>query len=135
MDEKCREASQCIANEEAVSPRKGCCQMDADAAAEVELLDACSRAVVAVVETVDPAVVGVMATKTPDASAPDAKRAGIPSASPAILEAIWSIHRAGWSDCTAIVAVAQGIGFAVLANMPMWVVSPLLTHGRVSRGR
>jgi len=35
---------------------------------------------------------------------------------------------------TAIIAMAQGIGFAIPANTAMWVVSQLLTHGRVRRG-
>jgi S1-C subfamily serine protease len=35
---------------------------------------------------------------------------------------------------TAIIAMAQGIGFAVPANTARWVVSQLLTRGRVRRG-
>jgi S1-C subfamily serine protease len=35
---------------------------------------------------------------------------------------------------TAIIYMAQGIGFAVPANTARWVVSQLLTHGRVRRG-
>ena len=35
---------------------------------------------------------------------------------------------------TAIILMAQGIGFAVPANTARWVVSQLLTHGRVRRG-
>jgi S1-C subfamily serine protease len=35
---------------------------------------------------------------------------------------------------TAIIAVAQGIGFAIPANTTKWVVSQLLTYGRVRRG-
>lgn len=35
---------------------------------------------------------------------------------------------------TAIIAVAQGIGFAVPGNTARWVVSQLLAHGRVRRG-
>jgi S1-C subfamily serine protease len=35
---------------------------------------------------------------------------------------------------TAIIAMAQGIGFAIPSNTANWVVSQLLTHGRVSRG-
>jgi len=34
---------------------------------------------------------------------------------------------------TAIIVIAQGIGFAVPANTARWVVSQLLTHGRVRR--
>ena len=35
---------------------------------------------------------------------------------------------------TAIIAMAQGIGFSIPANTARWVVSQLLTHGRVRRG-
>ncbi|HJV64498.1 MAG TPA: trypsin-like peptidase domain-containing protein [Geomonas sp.] len=35
---------------------------------------------------------------------------------------------------TAIIALAQGIGFSVPANAARWVVSQLLAHGRVRRG-
>jgi S1-C subfamily serine protease len=35
---------------------------------------------------------------------------------------------------TAIIAMAQGIGFAIPASTIKWVVSQLLTHGRVRRG-
>lgn len=35
---------------------------------------------------------------------------------------------------TAIIAMAQGIGFAIPANTAMWVVAQILTHGRVRRG-
>jgi S1-C subfamily serine protease len=35
---------------------------------------------------------------------------------------------------TAIIAMAQGIGFSIPANTAMWVVSQILTHGRVRRG-
>ncbi len=35
---------------------------------------------------------------------------------------------------TAIIRMAQGIGFAIPANTAKWVVSQLLTHGRVRRG-
>lgn len=35
---------------------------------------------------------------------------------------------------TAIIAYAQGIGFAIPANTAMWVTSQILTHGRVRRG-
>jgi S1-C subfamily serine protease len=36
---------------------------------------------------------------------------------------------------TAIIAYAQGLGFAVPATTADWVVGQLLTHGRVQRGR
>ena len=35
---------------------------------------------------------------------------------------------------TAIIMMAQGIGFAIPVNTARWVVSQLLTHGRVRRG-
>lgn len=35
---------------------------------------------------------------------------------------------------TAIIAMAQGIGFSIPANTAKWVVSQILTHGRVRRG-
>jgi S1-C subfamily serine protease len=35
---------------------------------------------------------------------------------------------------TAIIAMAQGIGFAIPAHTARWVVSQILTHGRVRRG-
>ncbi len=35
---------------------------------------------------------------------------------------------------TAIIALAQGIGFSIPSNTVKWVVSQLLTHGRVRRG-
>lgn len=35
---------------------------------------------------------------------------------------------------TAIIPIAQGIGFAIPSNTARWVVSQLLTHGRVMRG-
>jgi S1-C subfamily serine protease len=35
---------------------------------------------------------------------------------------------------TAIIAMAQGIGFAIPASTIKWVVSQLLSHGRVRRG-
>jgi S1-C subfamily serine protease len=35
---------------------------------------------------------------------------------------------------TAIIALAQGIGFSIPANTAKWVVSQILTHGRVRRG-
>jgi S1-C subfamily serine protease len=35
---------------------------------------------------------------------------------------------------TAIIALAQGIGFSIPANTAKWVVSQILAHGRVRRG-
>jgi S1-C subfamily serine protease len=36
---------------------------------------------------------------------------------------------------TAIIAIAQGIGFAIPSNTALWVLPQLLAHGRVRRGR
>lgn len=36
---------------------------------------------------------------------------------------------------TAIIAIAQGIGFAIAARTARWVIPQLLAHGRVRRGR
>ena len=36
---------------------------------------------------------------------------------------------------TAIIAIAQGIGFAIPSNTAQWVLPQLLAHGRVRRGR
>jgi S1-C subfamily serine protease len=36
---------------------------------------------------------------------------------------------------TAIIAIAQGIGFAIPSNTVRWALPQLLTHGRVRRGR
>jgi S1-C subfamily serine protease len=35
---------------------------------------------------------------------------------------------------TAIIALAQGIGFSVPANTARWIASQLIAHGRVRRG-
>jgi S1-C subfamily serine protease len=35
---------------------------------------------------------------------------------------------------TSIIAMAQGIGFSIPADTAKWVVSQILTHGRVRRG-
>ena len=35
---------------------------------------------------------------------------------------------------TAIIAIAQGIGFSIPANTAKWVVSQIISHGRVRRG-
>jgi S1-C subfamily serine protease len=35
---------------------------------------------------------------------------------------------------TAIIAIAQGIGFSVPADTAVWVISEILVHGRVRRG-
>ena len=35
---------------------------------------------------------------------------------------------------TAIIALAQGIGFSIPSNTARWIVSQILTHGRVRRG-
>lgn len=36
---------------------------------------------------------------------------------------------------TAIIAIAQGLGFSIPSNTAKWVLPQLLTHGRVRRGR
>ena len=36
---------------------------------------------------------------------------------------------------TAIIAIAQGMGFAIASNTAKWALPQLLTHGRVRRGR
>jgi len=71
MDETCRKALQRLAGPDEEGPAHGGCCLDAEDAAEVELLDAYSRAVVRVVEAVGPAVVGVMARKTGGGNAGD----------------------------------------------------------------
>ena len=56
MDEHCRKALQCLAENTAGSHTKGSCKIENGDATEVELLDSYSRAVITVVETVGPAV-------------------------------------------------------------------------------
>lgn len=63
MDEHCRKALQCLAENAAGSHSKGSCKIDNGDATEVELLDSYSRAVITVVETVGPAVVMVSRMK------------------------------------------------------------------------
>lgn len=66
MDEKCRKALQYLAGEDNGISGNGSCRVKDEDAAEVELLDAYSRAVIAVVEAVGPAVVRVTASMTAD---------------------------------------------------------------------
>lgn len=247
MDTNCRKALQYLAGEIG-DTSASCCQLNAEAASEAELLDAYSNAVVTVVETVGPAVVGVIAkngspgrpgteggTGSGVIIAPDgyiltnehvvhgagtlsvvvqdgtefpatlvgtdpmtdlavlrAEGGGLPYAalgdsgvlragqlviaignplgfqstvSTGVVSALGRALRSRSGRLveniiqhtaplnpgnsggplvdsrgqvigvnTAIIAMAQGIGFAVPANTARWVVSQLLTHGRVRRG-
>lgn len=63
MDEHCRKALQCLAENAAGSHTKGSCKIENGDATEVELLDSYSRAVITVVETVGPAVLMVSQRK------------------------------------------------------------------------
>ena len=66
MDEKCRKALQCLSENGNGTSANGSCRIRDEGAAEVELLDAYSRAVIAVVDAVGPAVVRVAVPVTPD---------------------------------------------------------------------
>ena len=61
MKDPRRKALQYIAADGETAPPNGSCRISSEDAADVELLDAYSRAVVTVVETVGPAVVGIVA--------------------------------------------------------------------------
>lgn len=76
MDERCRKALQCLAGENAGAPVEGRCGVTPEAASEVELLDAYSRAVITVVDTVGPAVVGVSVSKSANGHMPEQQGAG-----------------------------------------------------------
>jgi len=76
MDERCRKALQCIAGENDGLHHDGSCRISSEAASEVELLDAYSRAVITVVDTVGPAVVGIAVKKSANAHAPEQQGAG-----------------------------------------------------------
>ncbi len=76
MDEKCRKALQYLAGKENGASTSGSCQIKAEDATEVELLDAYSRAVITVVEAVGPAVVRVSIRKATDGKAPEQGGAG-----------------------------------------------------------
>ena len=54
------------------------------------------------------------------------------SESRGIQGALWSIHTVASSESiTAIIALAQGLGFAIPANTAKWVIGELISHGRV----
>lgn len=76
MDEGCHKALKCIAGEHNGTPQDGSCRIRSEAASEVELLDAYSRAVITVVETVGPAVVGITARTSASARIPEMQGAG-----------------------------------------------------------
>jgi S1-C subfamily serine protease len=76
MDERCRKALQCIAGENNGTPPDGSCRIAPEAASEVELLDAYSRAVITVVDAVGPAVVGIAVKKSANAHTPEQQGAG-----------------------------------------------------------
>jgi S1-C subfamily serine protease len=76
MDEQCHAALKCIAGENNGISHDGSCRITPEAASEVELLDAYSRAVITVVETVGPAVVGITVRKSANANAPEQQGAG-----------------------------------------------------------
>jgi S1-C subfamily serine protease len=76
MDEKCREALQCISSKGNGNSPNGSCRIKSEDAPDVELLDAYSRAVITVVDTVGPAVVGISARKAANGSFPGQEGAG-----------------------------------------------------------
>ena len=76
MEEGCRKALQFISGEHGGGAGDGSCRIPSEAASEVELLDAYSRAVIAVVDAVAPAVVGITVKKPADAHTPGQQGAG-----------------------------------------------------------
>ncbi len=76
MDEKCRKALQCLSENGNGTSANGSCRIRDEEAAEVELLDAYSRAVIAVVDAVGPAVVRVAARKAADGNSPEMEGGG-----------------------------------------------------------
>ena len=127
---------------------------------DLELLDAYSRAVVSVVDSVGPAVVSISAGKGRGRAEADQVGAGsgvvsalgraLRSTQGRLIENIIQ-HTAPLNPGnsggplvdsagrvvginTAIIAMAQGIGFAIPGTTARWVVSQILTHGRVRRG-
>jgi S1-C subfamily serine protease len=76
LDEHCRKALQCLAENAAGSHTKGSCKIENGDIEEVELLDSYSRAVITVVETVGPAVLMVSRRKAGDRNASDQVGAG-----------------------------------------------------------
>ncbi len=76
MDEKCRKTLQYLAGEDNGVSVNGSCRIKDEDAAEVELLDAYSRAVIAVVDAVGAAVVRVATRKAAAANTPELEAAG-----------------------------------------------------------
>lgn len=76
MDEGCHKALQCIAGENNGTSPEGGCRITSEAASEVELLDAYSRAVITVVDAIGPAVVGITVRKSANGQAPEQQGAG-----------------------------------------------------------
>ncbi len=76
MDETRRNESYCLDGERKEASVEGSCRIRDEEAAEVELLDAYSRAVIAVVEAVGPAVVRVAVKKAADGNVPGQEGAG-----------------------------------------------------------
>ena len=76
MEETCRKALQCISSKEDGTPGNGSCRIKSEAASDVELLDAYSRAVITVVDTVGPAVVGISVKKSANGNIPEQGGAG-----------------------------------------------------------
>jgi S1-C subfamily serine protease len=76
MDEKCRKALRYLSGEGNETSIAGSCGIKDENAAEIELLDAYSRAVIAVVDAVGPAVVRVGARKAAYGDIPGQEGAG-----------------------------------------------------------
>ena len=76
MDESCRKALRCIAGENKGTAVNGSCRIAPEAASEVELLDAYSRAVTTVVDTVGPTVVGIAVRHPANAGMPEQQAVG-----------------------------------------------------------
>ena len=76
MDEKGRKALQYLSEKDNGTSANGSCRIRDEEAAEVELLDAYSRAVIAVVDAVGPAVVRVAARKEADGNSPEMEGGG-----------------------------------------------------------
>jgi S1-C subfamily serine protease len=118
-----------------------------------QLLDAYSRAMVGVVEGVAPAVVGISFLKQPAPLAPGGSGGGsgviiapdgyILTNDPVVSGAMQL--RVGMMDGTmmearvvgintVIIMPAQGIGFAIPSDTARYILSQLMTRGRVIRG-
>ncbi len=76
MDEHCRKALQCLAENAAGAHTSGSCKIENGDATEVELLDSYSRAVITVVETVGPAVLMVSRRKAGGGNSSEQEGAG-----------------------------------------------------------